>query len=756
VDIAASRLTQFGTASYLDFTDFRTRSRAFAKLAISQGVSAAMSAGQIEAQVVYGELVSGSFLSTLGIQPALGRDFRPEEDEVPGKYPVVIISDSLWARAFSYDRNIVGRQIKLNGQTFTIIGVTPKSFTGNSLFFRPDMYVPTMMAQGLSPDGNNLLTHRDYRSFDMVGRLRPGVTVAQAQAEIDAIVRDLERTYPETNKDTVAFVRRELDRALAQGFQFPAVLMGLTLLVLLIACTNVAGLLMARSTSRMREISTQLAVGASRATLIRQLLTESAVLAMIGGGCGILLGLACIRGFGLMQPYSPVPSGPEFHLDLRVLGFALLASTSAVFLCGLAPAFSIVNEAMVRISSNVRGIAAETFSFRGWTRHALIVGQIALSTVLLVAGGLLLKAFARAQRADLGFNPDHLLLVMVDPSLRGYSEGKSIQFQLQLLQQTADLPGVRSASVSAFVPFINGSSWDLSIDGYTAPGGEKFLDTATDQVAPGYFKTMQIPLLCGRDFTLHDDKNSQLVAVVNESLARRYIVGNGDLDRAIGHILRLRDNKPISVVGVVMDSLTGGIGLPAHPIFYTPYAQTGSANATLFVRTQGDPGAMTSAVREQLRQLDPDVAPLSVVTMSTVISSQGLFFTRVAAFLGGAFGVLALSLAVVGLYGVVSFMVGRRTQEIGVRIALGAQRGRILRMVLANGISLVLLGLLIGGAAALVATPLMGGMLLNVNPRDPAIFLAIAFALIAATLGASWIPARRATRVDPMQALRSE
>ena len=237
-----------------------------------------------------------------------------------------------------------------------------------------------------------------------------------------------------------------------------------------------------------------------------------------------------------------------------------------------------------------------------------------------------------------GFNPDHLLLVLVDPSLRGYSQDKSVQFQQQLLQQTADLPGVSSASLSASVPFINGYSWDLAIDGYTAPGGEKFVDTATNQVAPGYFRTMQISLLRGREFSAHDDKKSPLVAIVNETLVRKYIVGDEDLERAIGHNLQLRDQPHVSIVGVVKDSLTGGIGSPARPIFYTPYAQMGGANATLFVRTEGEPGAMTSLIREQLRKLDPEVAPLSVVTMRTVVSSQGLFSTRFAALLGGAFG----------------------------------------------------------------------------------------------------------------------
>jgi len=756
IDVAASHLTQFGGTSYLDFTDFRSRSRAFENLAISQGMSAGMTTGEGEAQIVYGMLVSGSFLSTLHVQPVLGRDFRSEEDEVPGKYPVAIIGSDLWAKAFANDRNVIGREIKLNGRGFTIIGVTPASFTGVSLFFRPDIYVPAVMTQGLTSDGNDMLTHRSYRGFDMIARLKPGVTLAQAQSEMDGIMGELERSYPDTNKDTAIILRHEMDRRFAQGFQLQAVLMGLTVLVLLIACANVAGLLMARSTSRMREISTQLAVGASRATLVRQLLTESAALAGLGGACGGLLGYVCIQAFDAMLPYSPVPGGPQFRLDLRVLTCALLASTAAVFLCGLAPALSAVKEAMLTITTNVRAGVAESRAFGALPRRVLIVGQIVLSTVLLMAAGLFLKAFTLAQQADLGFNPDHVLLVMVDPSVRGYSSDKSLQFQQQLLDQKVALPGVRSASLASFVPFVNGASWDISIDGYNAPGGEKFIDTSTNQVGPDYFKTMQIPVLRGREFARHDLQDSPLVAIVNESFARKYIVGNGSLETALGHNIRLRDHDHISIVGVVKDSSRFSIGLPVTPIFYTPYAQMGNPNATLHVRTEGDPAAMTGVIREQLRKLDPEVTPFSVVTLKTVVSSQGLFFARLSAVLVGAFGLVALLLAVVGLYGVVSFMVGRRTQEIGVRMALGAQRTKILSMVLANGISLAMVGLLLGGTLAYLAGSLISGLLVEVSPHDPEVFAVIALVLMMATVGASWIPARRATRVNPMDALRSE
>ena len=305
VDVAASRLTQFGAASYLDLQDFRARSRAFESLAISQSTSAGLSTGQGDPQVVYGSLVSASFLHTMQVPPSLGRDFRDDEDSVPWKYPVVIISDGLWGRVFANDPGIIGRQVKLNGKSFTIIGVTPKSFSGPNLFFRPDFYVPTMMVEGLTPDGNNTLTHRSWREFEMMGRLKPGVTVAQAQAEMNSIMPDLEKTYPDTNKDSVVYVRTEMKRRLeGNGIVFPSVLMGLVIMVLLIACANVASLLMARATTRMREISTQLAVGASRGILVRQLLTESAVLAVLGGGSGILLALGCIRSFAAMRRWT--------------------------------------------------------------------------------------------------------------------------------------------------------------------------------------------------------------------------------------------------------------------------------------------------------------------------------------------------------------------------------------------------------------------------------------------------------------------
>jgi predicted permease len=757
VDIAASRLTRFGASSYLDWVDLSTRSKSFQALSTRQDMSAGLNpAGVVpdgKPQVVWGQLVSGNFFSTLGVQPELGRAFLPEEDQTPGKYPVMVISYSLWRRLFAGNREIIGKQVQLSGHSFTIIGVTPKSFSGADLWFRPEVYLPMMMTAAVSPEGSDTLTHRSYRGCTLLGRLRPGVTIAQAQAEMNVVMSTLEREYPDSNKDTVAIVRTEMSRRLQGGSTTPAaILMGLVVLVLMMACANVASLMMARGSSRVREISMQLALGASRAVLVCQFLTESAVLAILGGASGVLLAAACIKGFASLLPYSIAPAGPDFHLDTRVLGCAAFASIAAVFLFGVAPAFMAVKEG--RSTAITRGAGGRSHSAAA--RRILIGGQVALSVVLLVAGGLFLKAFWQAQRADLGFNPDHMLLVFVDPSLQGYKDERATHLNQQILERVSTLPGVTSATLAANVPFLSGGSWDLSIDGYTSAGGEKFVDTNTNQIGPNYFATMQIPVLSGREFTARDTDKAPQVAIVNETLARTYIVGKDSLDRALGHILRLRDNVPLQIVGVVKDSSNGGIGQSPPPVFYLPNLQQGSSRATIQLRTKGDATALVSFVREQISAVDAEVAPVSVLTMSDAFSSNGLFLFRMVAMLGGAFGLIALSLAIVGLYGVVSFVVGRRTQEIGIRMALGAQRSNVLRMILGNGISLAITGVVIGMVAALVAAPLMRGLLNGVNPRDPMTFVAIALILLTATSVASWIPARRATRVDPNVALRCE
>lgn len=792
IDTAASKLTRYGGSSWLDYLDIVARSKSFSSLCVYQNLSTGMntsaSAPGSKPQNVSGLLVSANYFSTFQVAPVAGRDFLPEEGITPEQYPVAIISYSLWDRVFAKDPAISGKQVKLNGHSFTIVGVAPKFFTGADIFYRPDIYVPAAMAAQVSGDGADTLKQRSYRAFDIHGRLNPGVTLAQAQAELNSVMSSLEREHPDSNKDNVAILRSEMGKRMELGMTaVPALLGGLVILVLLMACANVASLLMARATSRIKETSTQIALGASRGALIRQRLTESAVLALFGGIAGTALAYACIIGFRSLVPVIGSTDGPDFRLDVRTMACIAVASTAAVLLSGLAPAFMAVKDAWSAVMTT-RSSASASRSFSAIARRVLIGGQIALSVVLLMVGGLFLKSFSRAHNVDLGFNPDRLLLVTIDPMLQGYSNEQASRFHRQLVQRVQSLPGVASATVATSVPFIGGGSWDITIDGYTAPDGEKFLDITNSQVDPSYFSTMQIRILFGRSFSPADRRDAPGVAIVNETMASRYLAVPGDLGKALGRIIRLRDGKPIQIVGVVKDSSYGGqIGAPPPPVYYFPYDQQGGPRATLIVRMSpigvaaharaneasshsnaaenptapsiapdSEAALVVPEIRAAMSVLDSEISPVTVDVMTDAISRQGLFLPRIVALLGGAFGLVAMVLATVGLYGVVSFMVGRRTQEIGIRMTLGAQRGDVLRMVLANGLILAASGLVVGLAIALIAAPAVRGMLVGVSPYDPATFIAISAALLGATALASYIPAARATRVDPILALRHD
>jgi predicted permease len=783
IDTAASKLTRYGGSSWLDYLDMVARAKSFSSLCIYQnlsaGMNAATSASGSQPQNVQGLLVSANYFSTFEVAPIAGRDFLPEEGITPDKYPVAIISYSLWDRVFAKNPAISGKSIRLNGHPFTIVGVAPKFFSGTDIFFRPDIYVPTAMAAQVTGDGADTLKQRSYRSFEIRGRLNPGVTLAQAQAELNSIMSALELEHPESNKDNVAIIRTEMGRRMELGFTAaPSLLGGLVVLVLLMACANVASLLMARATSRIKETSTQIALGASRGALMRQLLTESAVFALFGGAAGTALAYVCVAGFRSLVPVIGSSDGPDFRLDFRVMLCVGITSAVAVLLSGLAPAFMAVKDAWSAVMTT-RTSASASRSFSSVARRILIGGQIALSVVLLMVGGLFLKSFSRAHNIDLGFNPDRLLLITIDPLLQGYSPEQAARFHEQLVQRVQSLQGVASATVGTSIPFVSGASWDISIDGYTAPDGEKFLDVTNSQVDPSYFATMQIPILSGRSFAPSDTRNVPGVAIVNETFATRYLTSPGDLRKARGRIMRLRDGKPIQIVGVARDSSYGGqIGAPPPPVYYFPYDQQGGPRATLVVRmgqgsaaanaNLGESSSATSTapeaqaamvvpeIRAEMSALDAEISPVTVDKMTDAISRQGLFMPRVIALLGGAFGLVAMALATVGLYGVVSFMVGRRTQEIGIRMTLGAQQGAVLRMVLANGLILASTGLIVGLAIALAAAPTVRSMLVGVSPYDPATFIAISAALLAATAVASYLPAARATRVDPILALRHD
>ncbi len=761
-DTAASRATRFGDTSYQDYLDVAEQTKDLLRLLVYRRVTVGMNPdvrlSHSGSTVVWGLLVSGNYFSLLEVSPILGRGFLPEEDQGRGKAPVAVISYNLWQRMFHGDTQVLGRPVRLNGHLYKIVGVAPKSFTGLDLSYRPDIYVPMAMIADIVPaGGSQLLDSRQSRSFVVRGRLRSGVTIERAQAEANLICAALARQYPATNQDTNFIIRRDLDyRMQGNGVVLPAALMGLVLLVLLIACANVASLLLTRATTRIGSIAIQSALGASRARLLRQLMTESAVLTSLGGACGFLFACWGVSLAMRLVPYQPSPQGPLFQIDARGLSYALAASAATVFLCGMAPAFLATREA-ARAALRVRSSTSRGFGMLA--RRALIACQVALSLMLLIACGLFIKGFARLQNFDLGFNADHVFVVTMNTALYNYSPTQTEQFFKELLARSAALPGVKSASLAAISPFLGLYSQDISIDGYMTPGGDRVLDTLTNRVSPGYFETLRIPFSQGRNFTENDKAGSPKVAIVNETFARRFIVGNSELTRALGHVFRRRDGIPIQVVGIVKDSTYGTttpLGLPASPVFYTPVLQSTDSYMAIQVRTERGMNGLGAAIYEQIHALDPEIAPVYSLPLATVVSERALYVPRVTAILSAVFAVIAFTVAIIGLYGAVSYTVECRTQEIGIRMALGARRSRILWMILRSSLSLVILGLMAGIFGAIVLSPYLAGLLVGVSSRDPVTFVLLPVVMLLATAVASLIPAAQATRVEPVIALRHE
>jgi putative ABC transport system permease protein len=762
IDTAASRVTKFGDSSYLDYVDYSRQTKdllgmlAYRRAVIGLDPNPGLAGSR--AQVIWGLLVSGNYFSLLEVKPLVGRDFLPEEDHALGKAPVAIISYSLWQNTFNGDSHVLGKLVKLNGHVYNVIGVAPQSFIGLDLAYRPDIYIPMSMIGDIVPStGAQLLQSRHSRSFVVRGRLRPGVSVSEAQAEATSICSNLTREYPTDNKDTSFIVRKDLDYRLENnGIAYSAVLLGLVVFVLLIACANVASLLMARATGRSSATATQIALGASRNRIFRQMMTESTVFVMSGGAFGLILTWVGIRLAVNLVPYQPAPQGPLFRLDIRVMIYAVIACALTVFLCGLVPAFMAPREA-ARAALKVR--AASNRTFGAFARRVLIGCQVALSLILLIAGALFLKAFVRLQNYELGFNPDNVYIVSMNPGLYNYSAAQTAQFYRELLDRTSSMTGVKSASLGAISPFLGLYSQDISIDGYTTPAGDKVIDTLTNRTSPTYFDTLQIPFLQGRKFTENDNAGTPPVAIVNETFARRFIVGKGDLSGAINHIFRRRDNVPIQIVAIVKDSVYGvatPLGAPPAPVYYTPFLQGTDSYAVILARTEGSLRGMGNSLQQTIHSLDPAIAPIYSLPLKTVVTERALDKPRVTAVLSGIFALIAITLTIIGLYGVVSYTVECRTQEIGIRMALGAQRSSVLRMILASSISLVALGLVSGMIGALALSNYVSGLLIRVSPRDPLTFTVLPLALLAVTIIASLVPAIRATRVEPVTALRYE
>jgi predicted permease len=734
--------------SYLDYVDFRDSTRAFQGLAAYTFMTASVGAsreGQ-HAERIYGSLVSGDFFDVLRVRMTLGRGFSRAEDEAPGRARVVVISHSLWQRRFDADRSIVGRTILLNNKPYTVVGVTAPGFYGAWSGLSMDIWVPMMMQADVMPGLR--LQERGSRWLQALGRLAPGVAVEEANAEARLIAERLARAWPRTNDgQSAAAVPMWRSPFGAQQILTP-VLLTLSVvvgLVLLLACANVANLLLARALGRRREMAIRLAIGAARARLARQMLTESVLLAGAGGAGGVLVALGLGPLFGKFLPPTDMPVRPLVGVDAAVLAFTATLSLATGILFGLAPAFQ---SSRADLAGALREESSVGSRQRSRLRNALVIAQVALSMLLLVGAGLFVRSLRVSQRVDPGFNPHGLLVASYNLFPNGYTPETGRIFHERLVRRLQAEPGVRAVGLAARLPlgFEGSSSMTVSIDGYV-PRADEDLTILINATAPGYFTAMEIPIIAGRDFTFDDRADTTPVMIINRTMAQRYWKGD-----PIGRLVRIGDTAH-QVVGVVPTGKYQTLAEDPAPYMYLAILQFYRPNGVVHVRMAGGEGSALALLRSAVASLDPNV-PLFEIRTGDQHMGFATFANRLAASFLGAFGALALLLAGVGLYGVMAFAVAQRTREIGIRVALGARSVDILRSIVAQGLRVAAVGSAIGAAGALAAAPLASRLLLGVSPSDAATYAIVAVLLTLVAVVASGIPARRAARLDPVTALR--
>jgi predicted permease len=744
--------------SYPDYVEYRDQNHVFEGILGYRMVQAALSNSD-QNDVIWGELVTGNYFDVLRVRPLLGRAFLPEEDRTPGANPVVVVGYSLWQRRFNADPALVGKTVQLNGLAYTVVGIAPKEFTGTKFALSMDFWVPMMMQAEIMRGDTDRLNVRDDHWFAALARLRPGVTTEQAGAEMTTIAQRLEQAYPmQRDKNVRVLVRPETEGRFEEAAGTVNLGAGLALgligMILLIACANVANLLLARAVTRRREIGIRLALGASRLRLIRQLLTESVMLSMLGGSLGLLFAFWATDWMQGFFPVLPYTIAFDFSPDTRALCFTLIISVMTGIVFGLAPALQASNPDVVPV---LKGDAPTSRQgFRRFTlRNLLVISQVALSLVVLVCGALFIKSARNARALDPGFKTENVLAVSMNPSLLGYTDEQGKQFYRQLVERVEALPGVEAASVSSLLPLGDSASsrGPVVAEGQADPPPGVEGNMLCNFVGPKHFAALQIPLLDGRDFNWRDDARAPAVIIINETMAHLLWPG----ESAVGKRLRVGDEKSPyrEVIGVAKDGKYRSLGENPKPYMYLPVLQSYRPELTLLVRTATDPNAMVSGVRHEVQALEPRLPIYAVKTMEEHMT-YALWAIQMGASLSTAFGLLALLLAAAGLYSVMAYSVSQRTREIGIRMALGAQRGDVLKLIAGQGMTLALVGVLLGLAVSLVATRVLSSLLYGVSATDLVVFVLIPLLLAAVALLACYIPARRATKVDPMVALRYE
>jgi predicted permease len=747
---------QLTPTSLPNYEDYRDQNTVFSGLAVVTFPIPLNWGGQAEPQQLNASLVSGNFFDVLGVKPYRGRTFIPDGDKKIGGNPEVVLSYSLWTRRFGSDDKFVGQTISLNGTPYTVVGITPPSFKGIVSLGRPDvLWIPiTMRDYVLTGQLKDLENNRRFRWTSIVGRLKPQVGIVEAQAAMKTIAAGLEKEYPRDNKGRTVelYALNESALGINQRKQFSlagGVLMGVVGLVLLIACVNLANLLLAQSAKREKELSIRAAMGAGRWRLVRQLLTESTVLSLMGGLAGLLVAYWGRNVLWSFRPPFLIDGSINLSFDARVLGFTVLISMMTGMLFGIIPAIKAsgtdVNEVL---KTGGRGGAL------GWThnrlRGLLVISEIALALVALVGSGLFLRSMQNAQQFNPGFESHNMFQMLFDLGALRYDENHGQQFFRDVVERAKTVPGVANASVSANGVFGGGISATVFREGEQTDPNNRGTLVNLDEVTPGHFETMRIPLLGGRDFTDFDRENTAPVAVINQAMANLLWPGQEPLGKRFAVV---QEPNLLQVVGVVGTTVVGQIGEDPQPIAYFPMRQKYSPFATLVVRTTGNPDGLLGTVRTQVQQLDKNLAFTNTQTVQQILG-QGLWPARMGAALLGLFGALALILASIGIYGVLAYSVAQRTSEIGLRMALGAQPRQVLRLVLRQGMLLALIGAAVGILVALPVARLASGLLYGVSATDPITYAAITLLLMGVALLACYLPARRATRIDPLVALR--
>lgn len=728
--------------SYPNYIDYKEQNQSYEDMAAFNDRSFNLTGTGDPVRVV-GVWTSASLFSVLGVEPALGYTFTEAEEE-PGKDLVVVLSNGLWQRRFGGDPGIVGQSISMNGVNRTVLGVMPASFTFPEK--KTELWIPL----ALSPQRRQA---RNAISYKAVGRLKPGVTIEQARADMGAIAKRLDDQYSQSGYGINLMPLHDQETRTVK----PAllVLLAAVAFVLLIACANVANLLLARAALREREVAIRVALGAGRSRIIRQVLTESALLSLAGGAAGLLLAVWGLKVLVALSP-ADIPRLDQTGIDGRVLAFTLAVSLVTGLIFGLAPALqSAKSDPNESLKEGARGSTGGVGGRR--VRNLLVVSEIALSLILLIGAGLLIKSFVRLQQFEFGFNPDNLLTIRVQLPGSKYRDGKQVVgFYQQLLDRMETVPGVRSVgAISSVFLTDTPNSTNFSIEGRPVPVGAESIEVPLDSISPSYFKVMGIPLLRGREFDNRDVEGATPVVIINDTFARRFFPGEDPVGKRFVYGSPDPRNPWITIVGVAGDMRRTGFDKAVRPETFLPEAQNPDNALTIVARTATDPASFAGALRNEVWSIDKDQSVYDIKTMHQTLSEM-MSQRRFNMLLLGLFAAVALTLAALGIYGVISYSVTQRSHEIGIRIALGAQSRDILRLVVGQGMVLAGIGVSIGLIAAFALTQLMSSLLFGVSAADPVTFVLISLLLTGVALAACLVPARRATKVDPMVALRYE